>query len=568
LIAPRIILGGDVNQTKFILVFFNLIFSSFVIGYETKISIFLGKEGKDKVNCSYAGSDYYECKKGKREIFVKYLDLFEHSPLSGFEIGQNGELKFIEFEKFVVDGELKTNKSVRQTNRPHLSYTHGEKLLEDRDVQSRLTNLQFLISEISDDSGNVSERMKDIFKSADLESKSTITKLKKSPVKFDVRGKSYKCKSPKSDKGECLVSACENENQEKAFFIRLFHDGSTGEFFRFSVDSKGELNGAGYVSSIDFENLDKPYFEPLSGAYYAADFSAYEDPEENNTIITSKMKLPNAYIKEKEKFEEITDDKNIFTFEAAIEFCPKPLRDQYLKAKDKAMGVLAAEKMVQLIERTNEELRSDLVNESFLPKGLCHKGGFYFEEEAREEVEKLVPQGPKKTISMDEAVSLFNEQKDRSDIAWNHLEDGCYARAHLMTRAFDKLKISTDKIWVRGDLEKRLPNGEVVKWDFHVAPIVYVKHKGKTVKMVIDPSISNKPVTVDQWLKEFDRNTINGRKAVQTTYPMPENARAYGRTVIAFSDKFPMSPTPDMEASEEDLDQEARDVMDQFLNFK
>ena len=567
MIAPRTILGGDVNQIKFILVLFNLIFSLSVLATESDLSVYFGKDGTEKVDCEYVDGDYYKCANGKRQVFVKYADLFEHSPVSGFEIDASGKLRFFEFEKFKVEGKLKTVKSVRKPKRPFLNYVHGEKELVDNDVQSRLGSLDWVMDEVSDSDDNLLLGMEKVFDSASDERQEIISKLRKSPAKFDVRGTEYSCSSPATTKGECLVSACENlkdKNKDKTYLIRLFQDDSTGEFFRFSIGKNGKLEGAGYASSIDFKSIGQPYVETLGGLYT----SEMGGDEDNQSIVTEKMRIPRSYQGQKAKFKEISDDKNLMTLEAAFKFCPKSIREKFSKAKDKTMAALATEKMVQIIERTNDELRSDLVNSEHLPAGLCRRGKYYYEQEAEDEIKSFTPKGPRKTISMKQAMRLFKQQKRRSDIAWNHIEDGCYARAHLMTRAFDKQKISTDKIWVRGDLEKRLPNGEVVKWDFHVAPIVYVRHKGKAVKMVIDPSISKKPVTVDKWLKEFDRNTINGQKAVQTTYPMPENPRSYGRSVIAYSNMTPMSPNPDMESTEQDRDEEARDVMDQFLDFE
>ena len=68
-------------------------------------------------------------------------------------------------------------------------------------------------------------------------------------------------------------------------------------------------------------------------------------------------------------------------------------------------------------------------------------------KEAENEIEQFTPSGEVTPITIDKARLLFEEQKKRTDIAWNYQDDGCYARAGTMTRAFDKEGITSDKIW-------------------------------------------------------------------------------------------------------------------------
>ena len=86
----------------------------------------------------------------------------------------------------------------------------------------------------------------------------------------------------------------------------------------------------------------------------------------------------------------------------------------------------------------------------------------------------------------------------------------------------------------RGDFLFKLEMCEI-NWNYHVA-IVYVRgDSGKISKMVIDPSVSDKPLNVEQWLARFDKNTRQRKPAQLTTYPMPNDSISYSRTVFSFS---------------------------------
>jgi RHS repeat-associated protein len=102
-----------------------------------------------------------------------------------------------------------------------------------------------------------------------------------------------------------------------------------------------------------------------------------------------------------------------------------------------------------------------------------------------------------------QARKIFNDMADESDIAWDFSPDGCYARAHLMNECIDeRYGIAADKIWAFGTLTVD-SNGfyGTITWGWHVAPIITVTNPdGSTETYVIDPSIADGPVSVDEWL--------------------------------------------------------------------
>jgi len=89
----------------------------------------------------------------------------------------------------------------------------------------------------------------------------------------------------------------------------------------------------------------------------------------------------------------------------------------------------------------------------------------------------------------------------KADIGTNIPEDGCYARADVAAMAGRRAGFEMYKVNVVAEPGTRLtvktPNAVSgsVTWGYHVAPAVKVDGK----LMVIDPSTSNRPISVDAW---------------------------------------------------------------------
>ncbi|WP_413559375.1 protein-glutamine glutaminase family protein [Bdellovibrio sp. HCB209] len=65
------------------------------------------------------------------------------------------------------------------------------------------------------------------------------------------------------------------------------------------------------------------------------------------------------------------------------------------------------------------------------------------------------------------------------------------------------------KAFVEGDIviDTKDPKYGVINWAYHVAPMALVKDsKGKVKKMVFDPSLFNRPVTVEDWTAKMKEN--------------------------------------------------------------
>lgn len=71
-----------------------------------------------------------------------------------------------------------------------------------------------------------------------------------------------------------------------------------------------------------------------------------------------------------------------------------------------------------------------------------------------------------------------------------------------MARIAQKQGLTMAKVFTIGQLQVRTgnPGYPLVQWGWHVAPIIDVRRDdGQVVKMVFDPSLFDRPVTIDEW---------------------------------------------------------------------
>jgi hypothetical protein len=115
-----------------------------------------------------------------------------------------------------------------------------------------------------------------------------------------------------------------------------------------------------------------------------------------------------------------------------------------------------------------------------------------------------IPRRAADTITLQQAHRAYEAMAAQHDIAWGALDDGCYARAHLMVRRLQAMGFRPGKVWAFGapnaPLSVRAPNGRLVRWEWHVAPVLKVAlPDGRVVLVVIDPALCRAPATVDFW---------------------------------------------------------------------
>lgn len=114
------------------------------------------------------------------------------------------------------------------------------------------------------------------------------------------------------------------------------------------------------------------------------------------------------------------------------------------------------------------------------------------------------------SVTPSEADTIFRDMADESDIPFKFPADGCYARAHLMVRRMaERYGLSIDsmqKVIIEGKLTVSTAytypgwNDTTITWRYHIAPLLNVQNPdGRTTPMVIDPSLFDHPVTIDEW---------------------------------------------------------------------
>jgi len=224
---------------------------------------------------------------------------------------------------------------------------------------------------------------------------------------------------------------------------------------------------------------------------------------------------------------------------------------------------IANAEMVQLVEVTDNILTSRLINPEAIPENSCREGDTWYRDDSYTFSRESLANSAPKTIDLATARRLFNEAEAMEDIAWDYKADGCYARAHLMARRFEEQGIEVDKVWIKGELN--VPSAGI-QWNFHVAPIVYVEDaNGNVQKMVIDPSLMDGPVSVDDWSATMQKGAIG--ETVETQFPFPNNVSNLERTAIAYSNSEPYLPYDKITMSEEEKMTQSNETMVRYLGF-
>jgi len=116
-------------------------------------------------------------------------------------------------------------------------------------------------------------------------------------------------------------------------------------------------------------------------------------------------------------------------------------------------------------------------------------------------------------LTKENAESLFQFLKDSTQLEFRYSFGGCEDRAHAMSLFLNKKNIESRKIWNFDPYYISLFNAQQnlsavdrsglnnkVYWGFHVAPIVKIKSGDIYSLAVLDPSVSDSLLTINQWL--------------------------------------------------------------------
>lgn len=176
-------------------------------------------------------------------------------------------------------------------------------------------------------------------------------------------------------------------------------------------------------------------------------------------------------------------------------------------------------------------------------------------------LEKLADSKPQdKYPSVKDVQKVFKKAQNMSDIPFGYKYDGCYARAHIMARRFEKMGMKVKKAWIKGQLH--VP-GTDIEWGYHVAPLIEAKDdKGNIVQYVLDPSLTDKAVTLDEWVATMEKKS--SKSVMKTSYPIAENGLDFERTVVAVSSSDPYSPVDIKALTEEEKMEHAKEVLAEY----
>ncbi|MFX1256417.1 MAG: protein-glutamine glutaminase family protein [Promethearchaeota archaeon] len=117
---------------------------------------------------------------------------------------------------------------------------------------------------------------------------------------------------------------------------------------------------------------------------------------------------------------------------------------------------------------------------------------------------------PDPSVSEPRAQELFDDMNNlscnpcapsSSCIPFKYPDDGCACRAHKMCYLMNEEGETPGKVWLYGDLTVKTPNNPFckVRWSYHVAPTLTVTTSDGDVKRVIDPSLSDRLMSVEEW---------------------------------------------------------------------
>jgi len=367
---------------------------------------------------------------------------------------------------------------------------------------------------------------------------------------------------------QCGIFKCDSVIRNgKPYQVTMIFDSNTGSLLPGSVHLSNE-DGIG--PSVMIRKINSP-FTPL--------------PLIENSFFTNSINGPSSYSMNGNDFhgdalpEKMNAQKSEYSYfkdpgvMQYLSFYKQYCSDQdhvlsnLLTAKDKLIAKLADVELVQFIQLLGDnKLRGYFLDVNKAKKLGCMYNGIYLDSSAAKQLNQinknLFPDKFAQTISMDKARELFNNALKMKDIAFDYKQDGCYARAHLMARRFEAEGVRVDKAWIRGDLI--VPDSKpAIEWNFHVAPMVYVEEpKGQIKKIVIDPSLFDRPVTIEEWDKKISKKTIRG--STTTSFPFPENAAFFERSAIAISSSDPYRPDDPFDMSEVKKMKHAEETMRKY----
>lgn len=539
---------------------------SLILLVSTKLSANVIVEYENtKANCEKVSDEIFHCNSGDKKILL----VKNFSGYSAFEKNANEMPKPKMVNKLETDGKIlfETPKfpgsyggdsSLSFANRPA---TRADKIMDANIVTSNLSDIK---------DPWASEFV--VFAKNFIKTQSVF----RQPIKIkDYNGESFECtpghtrelskeeqdfEKRYNSKLACNNYACvDNKGQQVLAYIPPLGSLGSAHYIKFNSEQTDlRFDGFKVVDSDNSEDLplyDHPKITPYAG--FKPDFD-------------QKLLTPKKYQKNQNAFINFTSPQYEYEMKAEENLCIGDNKVQKLiSEKNKVVEImktdLATMELAQYLTLINGQMVSMVIDAAKSKDIGCRYGSFILSPSAAAHLNFLQRVKPKpiaKYLSVREVQDLYKKAKDMSDIPFGFKYDGCYARAHVMARRFEEMGVPTEKAWIKGDLF--VPNTDIA-WNYHVAPVVNVKDlKGKIVKYVIDPSLNNKAVTLDEWVDSMGKRVKGG--VIKTQYPFPQNAANFQRTAVAISSSDVYLPDNDENKTEEENMEMAIQTMQEYSN--
>ncbi len=345
-------------------------------------------------------------------------------------------------------------------------------------------------------------------------------------------------------KFECAFFSCKGKDPKESVLAMIPKIGSTMTPATVMVMKDGQAK----LHEGNFKIYDN---SPLMlASINKTDFYGSDE----GSAVNPDLFIPKKYDQSKSSFIYLNDlSKNNFQdTDGLMDLCSgkeiKKLFAEQKKIGEAVVNHLSEADLIEFLKLIDGRIQSHYIDRS---KGLtlgCMYQGKIIDSSVMnqfprlEQISNVKPND--KYLTPNEVQELYKKAVAMKDIPFGYKYDGCYARAHLMSRRFEEMGIATKKVWIKGKL---FVPGTDIEWDYHVAPVVEVKEKnGKIQQYVIDPSLNSKAVTVDEWVASMGRKTKG--PIMKTTYPMPANPVDFQRTTVGISssDLFAPGDTPNL----------------------
>lgn len=331
-------------------------------------------------------------------------------------------------------------------------------------------------------------------------------------------------------KFECPYFSCKGLDSEESVLAMVPKSGNTMNPSTVMVMKNGQAK----LHEGNFKIYDN---SPL----LVASVNKTELYSEEEYAVKPDLFVPKKYDNSKSSFIYLKDlsNNNFEDTDGLMDLCSgsdvKKLFAEQKKIGEAVVNHLAEAELIEFLKLIDGKIQSYYIDRT---KGLtlgCMYQGKIIDSSVMNQFPRLQEISTYKTngkyLSPEEVQDLYKKAQAMKDIPFGYKQDGCYARAHVMSRRFEEMGISTQKVWIKGKL---FVPGTDIEWDYHVAPVVEVKEKdGKIQQYVIDPSLNSKAVTVDEWVASMGKKT-NG-PIMKTTYPIPANPVDFQRTTVGIS---------------------------------